>query len=95
MKRKLIINEPAKKIIFKERVLRTPVHISVTDAEFKLLEVQMRAQGIVDYQLVDSSEMEKPVTPEVDLEEEMKIAKKSKPSKPKEEMTILERLASE
>ena len=92
MKRKLVINEPAKKIVFKERIVRTPVHIMVTESDFKLLEVQMRAQGIVDYHFEDSEEEQEVFTPEVDLEEE--IAQEEKP-KSKENMTTLERLASE
>ena len=63
--RKLIINERGKKIIFKERVVRTPVHLMVTDKDFRLLEVQLRLQGIVDYELVEDNKQEEPIKKEV------------------------------
>jgi len=93
MKRKLIINESAKKILFKGRIVRTPVYLMVTDSEFKLLEVQLRTQGISDYRFVDNWEIDKKVNPEIDLGVEIEIIKPTK--KNKEDMTTLERLASE
>lgn len=93
MKRKLAINEVGGKLLFKGRVLRTPVTLMVTDADFKLIELQMRSQGMTQYEfVVDEEEYELP--PELEkeaIEQEMKIADQKK----EEQKTILERLSSE
>ena len=92
MKKKLIINERGKKIIFKKRILRTPVHLIVTESEFQLLEVQLRLQGIADYVLFDYIEEAEPKIEDIKLE----VQEKLKPIKAsREPNTILERLASD
>lgn len=87
--RKLIINERGKKIIFKERVVRTPVHLMVTDKDFRLLEVQLRLQGITDYELVEDNKKTEPIIEEVKI----KLYEEKEILEDKAE-TILERLAS-
>jgi len=88
--RKLIINERGKKIIFKERIVRTPVHLMVTEKDFRLLEGQLRLQGITDYELVDGNvKRDEPIIEEV----EVKLYEEKEKPEDKAD-TILERLAS-
>ncbi len=49
MKKLLDIRVRGVELIFRNRVIRAPVKIEVTDNEFKLLEVQLRRHGINDY----------------------------------------------
>ena len=87
--RKLIINERGKKIVFKERIVRTPVHLMVTDKDFRLLEVQLRLQGITNYELVEDNKKTEPII------EEVKIKLYEEKEIPEDKAdTILERLAS-
>lgn len=62
MKKLLDIKARGAKLIFRNRVVRTPVKIEVTDNEFKLLEVQLRRHGIDDYSYgsLPVKEIEKP-----------------------------------
>jgi len=97
MNRKLIINERGRKIVFKQRMVRTPVHLTVNNSEFKLLEVQLRLQGIVDYTIVDIDVKGDDLTVEryEPTIEDIKLEEPEKSFTSRELNTILERLASD
>ena len=46
MKKVLVIEDHAKVIIFKNRKVRTPVSLEVTESELKVLEVAMHMAGV-------------------------------------------------
>lgn len=49
MKKLLDIRARGIKLIFRNRLVRTPVKMEVTSNEFKLLESQLRRHGVSDY----------------------------------------------
>ena len=51
MKKILIIEDLAKSIIFKNRKIRTPVSLEVSDTELKALKVVMHMVGIKDWKI--------------------------------------------
>lgn len=51
MKKLLIIEDRAKRIHFKNRKLRTPVNLRVTDEELKQLKVEMKMAGVEKWKI--------------------------------------------
>ena len=102
MKKLLDIKARGAELIFRNRVVRTPVKIEVTDNEFKLLEVQLRRHGINDYSYgpLPVKEIEEPglgtwgdeAEIEIDAEEDLEepALEELEDVEPK---TLLERLA--
>ncbi len=101
MKKLLDVKVRGAALIFRNRIVRTPVKIEVTDSEFKLLEVQLRRHGINDYSYgpLPVKEIEKPglwtwgdEAAEIDDEEDLEepSLEELEDVEPK---TLLERLA--
>lgn len=51
MKKLLIIEDHSKFIFFKNRKIRTPVELSITDDELKYLKVEMKIKGIQNWNI--------------------------------------------
>jgi len=68
---KVEIKDRSRQILFRNRVIRTPVTFTVTEKELILLEAEIRHKGIEKYSVMDYSKTE--VTIPDSKEEEFKI----------------------
>lgn len=102
MKKLLDIKVRGAELIFRNRVIRTPVKIEVTDNEFKLLEVQLRRHGINDYSYgpFPVKEIEKPglwtledEAAEIEIADEEDLEEPALEELEDNSKTLLERLA--
>jgi len=56
MQKRLVINDKAKFINFRNRKVRTPVTLTITDAEVKNLKLRMSMEGIQDWRFEEIHE---------------------------------------
>ncbi len=104
MNKLLDIRVRGAELIFRNRVIRTPVKIEVTDNEFKLLEIQLRRHGIDDYSYgpLPVKEIEKPglwiwgdEEPEIEINDEEDLEEPTlEELEDVSSKTMLERLAN-
>lgn len=94
MQKKLSIKQKGAMVLFRGRLLRTPVDIVMSSQEFKQMEMQLRSKNITDYTFgkvgEDNLESQKDDTLKVVITEE-----KEPVIEELENMSLLDRLASE
>lgn len=87
----VILNDPGRLLVFRNRVVRTPVKLRVLELELKSVELSIRTSGIMNYSinLVPEETEEKLVLHSEDLIIEEPLIEELEESKPR---TILEEL---
>lgn len=95
MKKLVIVNEKNKKFHFRNREVRTPVEIEVTDQELKTLTIAFKMADIQTY-TIKSKEKTKKTDPIIDLEnKEVLIEELDLEDTEEEKKSILEKLMME
>jgi len=89
MKKVLIIEDKAKSIIFKNRKVRTPVKLIVSDSELKALKVKMKMAAIQNWKVGAIKKEEKSEIIDYDYEEPKEVIVEELETEPK---TTLEKL---
>jgi hypothetical protein len=89
MKKVLIIEDKAKSIIFKNRKVRTPVELIVSDSELKALKVKMKMADIQNWKVGVIKKEEKSEIIDYDYEEPKEVIVEELETEPK---TTLEKL---
>ena len=61
MKKILVISDQSKFIFFKNRKVRTPVELHITDGEMDSLQVELKMRGIQNWKVKDVDDIKHPI----------------------------------